>query len=293
MDKVEDLIKEASSLWTIEYKQKVIDLLKNWCRNGKKERNDYYCYQKYKIKVLGGLEEIVLKKDEKVMATKEMALSTIKNYHVTYGHKGGRVTHKKIQETYANINRNIINAYILQCERCTEKLKKKEKKNVVVCPIISKDFNERVQIDLVDYQSKPDGPYRYVFHYTDHLTKYHILRPLKSKCAIEVANILMQVFTDFGAPQILQSDNGREFTANIIQVRFNGVYYFSNKNFLCHILLLYLQNFVFFYSYFEKILEVRVICHSMISRSRLLIREFSHGISWFASVPYFRNNLFF
>lgn len=146
----------------------MIKLLKNWCWEGKKERSDYYCYQKYRIKVLGSSEDIVLETDETVMATKEIALSTIKNYHVTYGHKGGKVTHKKIKETYANINRDIVDAYIRQCERCTEKSKKKTKQNVVVCPITSKEFNERVQIDLVDYQSKPDGPYRYVGEFTNY-----------------------------------------------------------------------------------------------------------------------------
>lgn len=53
-------------------------------------------------------------------------------------------------------------------------------------------------------------------HYQNHLTKFHFLRPLKTKEAAGVAMHLMQIFVDFGAPQILQSDNGREFTANII-----------------------------------------------------------------------------
>jgi transposase InsO family protein len=53
-------------------------------------------------------------------------------------------------------------------------------------------------------------------HYQDHLTKFSILRPLKSKRAAEVAYQLTDIFLLLGAPHILQSDNGREFTANII-----------------------------------------------------------------------------
>ena len=43
-----------------------------------------------------------------------------------------------------------------------------------------------------------------------------LFRPLTSKCAVEVARELLMIFLDFGAPKILQSDNGREFTAKII-----------------------------------------------------------------------------
>ena len=59
-------------------------------------------------------------------------------------------------------------------------------------------------MDLVDLQMMKDGSYRYI-------------RPLKSKTASEVAYELLLIFLDIGAPHVLQSDNGREFTVNIIQ----------------------------------------------------------------------------
>jgi hypothetical protein len=52
--------------------------------------------------------------------------------------------------------------------------------------------------------------------YQDHLTKFCNIKPLTSKKASEVAFNLIDVFTIFGAPHILQSDNGREFTALVI-----------------------------------------------------------------------------
>ena len=39
---------------------------------------------------------------------------------------------------------------------------------------------------------------------------------MKSKEAINVAAFLYSIFTQFGSPAILQSDNGKEFTAKII-----------------------------------------------------------------------------
>ncbi|KAK6175267.1 hypothetical protein SNE40_013764 [Patella caerulea] len=53
-------------------------------------------------------------------------------------------------------------------------------------------------------------------HYQDHLTKFFVLRALTSKRAVEVACQLLDIFLMLGAPSILQSDNGSEFTAQII-----------------------------------------------------------------------------
>lgn len=53
-------------------------------------------------------------------------------------------------------------------------------------------------------------------HYQDHATKFCQLRPLKSKSAKEVAEELTKIFFIWGAPQLLQSDNGKEFVANVI-----------------------------------------------------------------------------
>jgi len=66
-------------------------------------------------------------------------------------------------------------------------------------------------------QSEPEGYYRFIMNYKNHLTKFTILRPLKSKTAEEVAYQLMDIFCMFGASFILQSDIGREFANNIIQ----------------------------------------------------------------------------
>ncbi|XP_046684717.1 KRAB-A domain-containing protein 2-like, partial [Homalodisca vitripennis] len=53
--------------------------------------------------------------------------------------------------------------------------------------------------------------------YQDHLTKFVVLRPLKTKTADEVSDILLDIFCLFGAPYILHSDNGREFCNRVIE----------------------------------------------------------------------------
>ena len=88
-------------------------------------------------------------------------------------------------------------------------------KGVVVRPILSKDFSSRCQVDLIDMQSMAHMNYKWIMVYQDHLTKLCVLRYLSSKRAAEVTYQLMNVFLLFGAPTILQSDNGSEFAANI------------------------------------------------------------------------------
>lgn len=84
-------------------------------------------------------------------------------------------------------------------------------------PMVFKHFNERCQVDLIDMQTCSDGEYRFIMVYQDHLTKYVILRHLKFKSAEEVTRVMVNsIFLFFGAPKVLQSDNGREFVNSII-----------------------------------------------------------------------------
>ena len=66
-------------------------------------------------------------------------------------------------------------------------------------------------------QSCPHGSYKFTLNYQDHFTKFCILKSLKTKIASEIAYQLLDIFTTFGAPEILQSDNGREFVVKVIQ----------------------------------------------------------------------------
>ena len=65
-------------------------------------------------------------------------------------------------------------------------------------------------------QTCKDGVYCWILNAQNHFTKYCHLRPLKSKRAAEVAIKVFEIFVDFGAPLILQSDNGKEFVAEVI-----------------------------------------------------------------------------
>ena len=76
---------------------------------------------------------------------------------------------------------------------------------------------ERVQIDLIDMRHSPDGEFNWIGHFTDHMTKFHILFPCKNKSAPEVAKLIEErVLAYLGPPHIFHSDNGREFVNNLL-----------------------------------------------------------------------------
>ena len=140
----------------------------------------------------------------------------IKRTHIATGHGGRDKMLKVLTPKYANITSEVVELYKSLCVECLKKRKRAATKGVVVRPILSRDYGSRGQVDLVDMQSMPSGQFKWIMVYQDHLTKFCILRPLHSKRASEVAYQLMDIFLLVGAPQILQSDNGSEFTASVI-----------------------------------------------------------------------------
>eukprot|EP00102_Acyrthosiphon_pisum_P027906 XP_016665116.1 PREDICTED: KRAB-A domain-containing protein 2-like [Acyrthosiphon pisum] len=121
----------------------------------------------------------------------------------------------EIKKKYKNLTQEVVLMYLKFCGPCQTKLSSK-RKGLVVKPIIHSEMNSRCQVDLIDMQSQADGEFRFIMVYQDHLTKFVQLRALKSKTAEEVANNILDIFCIFGAPVILQSDNGREFVNKII-----------------------------------------------------------------------------
>ena len=64
----------------------------------------------------------------------------------------------------------------------------------------------------------PDGvtPYRYLMVYLNHFTKKINLTPLKSKTVEEVTEALLDIFCESGPSHILHSDNGKEFSNQLL-----------------------------------------------------------------------------
>lgn len=135
--------------------------------------------------------------------------------HQKIGHGGRDRMLSEIKRQYKNVSRAIVMDFLGGCEHC-EKKRSNKRKGIVVKPMVFSHMNSRGQIDLIDLQSCPDGDCKFICVYQDHLTKFVMLKALTSKRAEAVTFTLLDIFTIFGAPCILQSDNGREFCNAVI-----------------------------------------------------------------------------
>ena len=122
----------------------------------------------------------------------------------------------EVKKSYAGIRFPLIGLYIEACTTCFTR--KPLKKPIAGKPIISLGFltRLRVQVDLIDMTSRPDNDFHYIMHARDHFSKFSWAYPLVNKTAAGVVERLMTIFTQFGLPKILQSDNGHEFVATVI-----------------------------------------------------------------------------
>lgn len=204
-------------MWDQKQFEKVKSILTS---EGEKNAAFYHFSKKYEVLQIGSECNIILKRstgsdDLIYMIPFEDYFSKLTEAHNQTGH-GGRDRMLYYIKKKWRIPRSACEVFISLCKTCNLK-KSVPKKGVVVKPIISHGFNARGQVDLINFQSSPDGEHKWLMNYQDHATKFLHLRPIKSKHASNVAEELSKIFFTFGAPAILQSDNGREFAANVVR----------------------------------------------------------------------------
>lgn len=208
------------ALLTIEKYNEYIKKIK-FVKNSsiKKTPYDYYMLRHYDVLEVDGTEKLIfpmsVSTSVKYYVSADELFEILFSTHTTLGHGGrDRMVHE-LGTRYKNITQQQIMIFLRLCETCEQK-RSGCKKGVVVKPMVFDCFNSRAQLDLIDMQTQADGNFRFIFVYQDHLTKFVNLRPLTSKRADEVAYTLLDVFLNYGAPGVLQSDNGREFCNSVI-----------------------------------------------------------------------------
>jgi len=122
-------------------------------------------------------------------------------------HCKGRTFYTRVQDTHGNVTRDVCKLFTDVCPHCIVVLSRR-KPAAGIKPIITVGMGVRGQVDIIDFQSMPDGLFKYLLNYIDHGVKYLVCIPLSSKRAAAVAYALFTIFTEIGPPSILQSDTG-------------------------------------------------------------------------------------
>jgi hypothetical protein len=211
--------KNCVSLSRVKYNSIIKDVSSSKSSASKKPR-DYWLLQHYDVLFVGNNEKLIVPlkdnhSDVSYYVFDEELFDILQSVHTSIGHGGRDRMLKECNHKYKNITRSDVEIFLNFCEPCQQK-QKSAKKGIVVKPMIFSELNSRCQVDLIDYQSHPDGKFKFIMVYQDHLTKFVVLKPLEYKRAEEVAYHLIDIFTLIGAPSILQSDNGREFSNKIV-----------------------------------------------------------------------------
>ena len=74
--------------------------------------------------------------------------------------------------------------------------------------------SEQIGIDLVGPLPETDCGNKYIITATDYFSKWQEAAPLSDKTAVGVADFLFSIFCRHGWPEIVLSDQGREFVNN-------------------------------------------------------------------------------
>ena len=162
----------------------------------KKEKGLYYKIKNFTVVEIAKNTKVLMTKDNLKKARNrnheidlskicrvayfEEIFDIIERFHNSdTGHSAVRNTSFHLLQHYSNISREVIMTYI---SYCTCSLNRRVlRKHQHITPILTETFNSRGQVDLIDMQPYPDGDFKWIMHYQDHLTKFSYLSALKTK----------------------------------------------------------------------------------------------------------------
>lgn len=166
-------------------------------------------------------------KDKKVVTIEE-SFDLIQPVHLNYAHANDRYMLPLLQKDYYGIVREMLRAYTNTCIGCQET--KKVVNEQPVKPIISNLPRERILLDLInmnqfnkDFKNmKKEDIYHYILTIIDHYSNFTMVYAQKTKSEKETTRNVANYIRIFGAPKIMQMDNGLEFVNDVIKQLFKS-----------------------------------------------------------------------
>ena len=149
----------------------------------------------------------------------ERAFDIIHQTHLKLAHSTYARTHKTtIDDVWWGLPENAVQIYINLCPDCVRSTKPPIAEDMnPLRMIISKTIGCRAQMDLVDFQRKPDKGFRWILRYVDHHSGFAHVACLKKKTSLLVGRALIKIMSTAVIPQVLQSDNGGEFLGKCLE----------------------------------------------------------------------------
>ena len=147
----------------------------------------------------------------------ELRKLILERFHNQGNHRNYHKTYSAISENHIGITQEEVQEYVNKCTACAINTSIKEKTDMV--PIVSRAPWKHIQIDLIDFHdfAESNDGFAWLLTCICTFSKFLIAVPMKNKEATTVAtHLLKDVFRILGPPATLQSDNGREFVADVV-----------------------------------------------------------------------------
>ena len=151
------------------------------------------------------------------MVEPEKWKETLDTEHSDHGHPGRSTFWPLIQSKFININRDVVKVFITLCRIKSQRWAPK----ALAAPrvIISRRVFGRVQVDLCTPQGIPQSSeFKVIFHLRCHFSRFSWAKPQRTKSMSETISNIREFCWTFEPPIIIQTDNGREFGADIYKL---------------------------------------------------------------------------
>ncbi|XP_072946622.1 KRAB-A domain-containing protein 2-like [Epargyreus clarus] len=205
--------------WTLK---RIIETIKNikQAREMRTMPMDYYWMGKYDYMTIENEECLIFKRNTTTapivrILPREQYFDMLLDIHKFLGHAGRDRILLNIKNKYY-IPKKAIELFLSLCPVCEVK-RNTPRKDIETKVNGSRDFNMKGHVSIIDFQSCPDGDYKWLLSYQDSTTKFVNPRPLQTKEPSEVASELIKIFLTFGAPSILQYKNESDFFVKVIK----------------------------------------------------------------------------
>ncbi|KAL5505959.1 hypothetical protein EMCRGX_G007511 [Ephydatia muelleri] len=154
---------------------------------------------------------------EKVWSTEHTSLDPHqKLLHATGGHQGWQKTlHKLRREAYWVNMAQDADQHCRECNICQRTKPTAPKRATLINIPVGRPW-QMVAVDILEVPVSSNSN-RYILVVQDYVTKWADARPIPDQTAVRITRELVHIFAGYGIPEIIHSDQGRNFESTIFQ----------------------------------------------------------------------------
>lgn len=113
------------------------------------------------------------------------AFDHIERIHAASGHNGYKKTFQRVKREVFGISRAEVRWLLEHCQVCMLNVQQNTTR-AFLQPNVVRDILARLQADLIDMRTNPEGEYVWILHLKDHFSKSSMLYTLTSKMASKI-----------------------------------------------------------------------------------------------------------